>query len=156
MYCLSSEKLGTCIIGEHLIGEGRKIFSFNNPNPILAVNIDSFKIKRFRGRKASCYINRAVRGSKVQRETQNKYTEKIKIYIEKKFEIKTDIFDKLGDCIEGNQLISECESGEKDKKIQKISGYSASHSADRYNFSGDYCISYVDMEFTLSKAIKLK
>ena len=152
---MDSDKLGFCIVGEHLIGIARKIFKFNNPFPIISINTSSCKMQRHGGKKPYCFVNKGIRETKIDPATQMEYKFKIKVFIEEKFKSKMSIFEDKGNSIEGNELICECKDCEKKQNIKKVSHFSASHSADCWDFFGDYTIAYVDLAFTQSKAIRL-
>nr|MBA4405522.1 hypothetical protein [Nanoarchaeum sp.] len=152
----SSENIGSFLIGENMIGIARQVHEFKN-NPILSKNQKSAKIKSLGGKKAICIINKQVRLSKIPHDILEKNKSKIKLFVDKNFSCENfNIFENINDFLEGEQIVCESENCEKAKQFKKLSHFSASHSATFWNFDGDCCISYVDLEFRQLKDIKLK
>lgn len=147
-----SNSVTDCIVGEHLVGEARKIIGYSNPKPIKPENKESYKIDSPGGKKAVCYVNKAVRESKLSPQCQTKF----KRFIKDQYEGKVSIFEEKKDFIGGNQLLCECEKGTPDIHSKKRSHASASHSAMRYDFKGSFSISIVNLPFTKGKAYRVK
>lgn len=154
----SSKKLGNCIIGEHLIGTARKIHSFNNPEPLVSFNKESYKLKRMGqgGKKSECYVNKMIRVINQSDESRIEYKTRVKNKLQEKFPSSVvKIFDVSNDLIKGGRLICECQSGKKSKKFKKVTGFSSTHSAGSYDFKGSFCVAYVDQEFGLTKGYRI-
>lgn len=152
----NSEFLGSCLLGEELIGIGRQIHSFENNSPIHLQNKSSAKVKSLGGKKAQCWIDKAIRMSKISEENLSAIRNKVKIFIGSGLSSGSfRIFEEYRDYIEGDELICESENCGKIKQINKLSHYSASHSADVWEFSGDCCISFVNRQFRQLKNIRL-
>lgn len=155
--------LGDCIIGEHLIGFARKIFSFKNPKNILKINSCSFKIDDLHGKNAICYVDKKIREAKVSTEKKVEYKDivkkKIRYIIEEKIMEKISyafqIYEEIGDRLKGSLMICECSDSEEILS-KRIKCYSASHGAMGEIFTGDFAISYVDSEVKSLRAVRLK
>lgn len=151
-----SECIGSCLIGETLMAVARQIHSFKCENMILEKNCVSTKIKALHGKKALCWIDKEIRESKISDEELGNIYKKVKVFIDSKFTTTSKIFEEKENSIEGEQLICESELATKNKKIKKMSGVSASHSGDFWEFNGGCCISWVDLEFKHLRDIKIK
>ena len=153
---VSSENVGSFLIGEKMTGIARQIHLFNN-NPILPKNKKSAKIKSLGGKKAFCMIDKEIRSSKICDEELNSVKSKIKIFVDVNApSTNLQILRTEEDSLQGEQIICESECCGETKQTKKVSHFSASHSATLWNFSGDCCISYVNLEFRHLGNIRLK
>ncbi len=151
-----SESVGSFLIGEKMTGIARQIHSFNN-NPILYRNKNSVKIKSLGGKKALCIIDKEIRTSKICENELRFIKSKIKLFLDDNTpSTNLQLLKIKEDFLQGEEIVCESECCGKTKKMKKFNHFSASHSATLWNFEGDCCVSYVNLEFRHLKNIRLK
>jgi len=151
-----SENVGSFLIGEKMTAIARQIHPFNN-NPILYKNRSSAKIKSFGGKKALCIIDKEIRTSKICENELKLIKSKISVFLEGNTSpTNLQLLKTKEDFLQGEEIICESECCGKTKQMKKLNHFSASHSATLWNFEGDCCISYVNLEFRHLRNIRLK
>ena len=139
-----------------MMGIARQIHSFNN-NPILYKNKSSAKIKSLGGKKALCIIDKEIRVSKICEDELKSIKTKIKLFLDDNTSsTNLQILRAEEDYLQGEEIVCESECCGESKQMRKISHFSASHSATLWNFEGDCCVSYVNLEFRHLGKIRLK
>ena len=151
-----SESVGSFLIGEKMTGIARQIHKFNN-NPVLYKNKESAKIKSLGGKKALCIIDKEVRTSKICEDELKSIKTKIRIFLDDNTSSKNlQILKTKEDYLQGEEIVCESECCGKSNQMRKFPHFSASHSATLWNFEGDCCLSYVNLEFRHLGNVRLK
>ena len=150
------ENKGSFLVGEKMMGIARQIHPFNN-NPIFSRNISSAKIKSLGGKKAVCILDKEIRTTKIGEDGLNIIQSKIKLFLDGNADCKNlQILKSKDDYLQGDEIVCESECCGKSNQMKKFSHFSASHSATLWNFEGDCCISYINLEFRHLNNIRLK
>ena len=148
-----SNKIGTCIIGEILIGIARKIIPYPNRNPIYERNQQGIKLDSFGGKQSTCFVNKQIREILLKDNDKIELVNNVKNVLYIKVQSKIDVFEQREDYIEGNLILCECQGYEKGK--HKISGYSSSHSADGCKMNSNCAIAYIDKTYSPTKSYRI-